>query len=79
MSVLSIRVGLTVWCRDRVIWWQAADGRYEQRVPTDLVETAGRIVCTCEEMDSISSGRGGADGAHMPGPLSGPGTPAVVW
>jgi hypothetical protein len=55
MSVLSVRVGLTVWCRERVIWWQAADGSYEQRVPTDLVETAERIVCTCEEMDSRGS------------------------
>jgi hypothetical protein len=79
MSVLSIRVGLTVWCRDRVIWWQAADGRYEQRVPTDLVETAESIVCTCEEMDSGGSGlRVSAGGAPMPGPLSGPGTPAAV-
>jgi hypothetical protein len=51
MSVLSVRRGLTVWCRDTVIWWQAPDGRYEQRVPTDLVDTAEQIVCTCAEMD----------------------------
>jgi hypothetical protein len=52
MSVLSIRLGLTVWCRDRVIWWQTSEGCYEQRVPTDLIDTAETIVCTCQEMES---------------------------
>ncbi len=51
MSVLSIRCGLTVWCRDTAIWWRAPDGRNERRVPTDLVDTAEQIVCTCAEMD----------------------------
>jgi hypothetical protein len=55
MSVISIRPGLTVWCRDRVVWWQDTDGGYEQRVPTDLVDTAEKIVCTCQEMDSASN------------------------
>jgi hypothetical protein len=56
MSVLSIRLGLTVWCRARVIWWEAGDGHYEQRVPTDLIDTAEKIVCTCQEMDSAVRG-----------------------
>jgi hypothetical protein len=54
MSVLSIRPGLTVWCRDRVIWWQTSEGCYEQRVPTDLIDTAEKIVCTCQEMESAA-------------------------
>jgi hypothetical protein len=55
MSVISIRPGLAVWCRDRVVWWQDTDGGYEQRVPTDLVDTAEKIVCTCQEMDSAEN------------------------
>jgi hypothetical protein len=51
MSVLSVRCGLTVWCRDTVIWWQTPDGRREQRVPTDLVDTAEQLVCICAEKD----------------------------
>jgi hypothetical protein len=50
MSVLSVRSGLTVWCRDTVIWW-SPDGRRSEQVPTDLVETAEQIVCACTEMD----------------------------
>ncbi len=57
MSVLSVRSGLTVWCRDQVIWWQTGEGRYEQRVPTDLVDTAEKIICTCQEMESAATGR----------------------
>lgn len=52
MSVLSVRCGLTVWCRDTVIWWRAPGGRHAQQVPTDLVEVAEQIVCACAEMDS---------------------------
>jgi len=51
MSVLSVRCGLTVWCRDTVIWWRTPDGRHEERVPTDLVDTAEQLVCICAEMD----------------------------
>jgi len=51
MSVLSVRCGLTVWCRDNVIWWRSPDGRQFEQVPTDLVETAEQIVCACAEMD----------------------------
>ncbi len=51
MSVLSVRFGLTVWCRDNVIWWWSRDGRRSEQVPTDLVETAEQIVRACAEMD----------------------------
>ena len=51
MSVLSVRYGLTVWCRGSTIWWRSPDGRHFERVPTDLVETAEQIVCVCAEMD----------------------------
>ena len=51
MSVLSVRYGLTVWCRDNTIWWRSPDGRQSERVPTDLVEIAEQIVCACAEMD----------------------------
>lgn len=51
MSVLSVRYGLTVWCRDTTIWWRSPDGRRSEQVPTDLVETAEQIVCACAEMD----------------------------
>jgi hypothetical protein len=51
MSVLSVRYGLTVWCRENTIWWRSPDGRQSEQVPTDLVETAEQIVCACAEMD----------------------------
>jgi len=51
MSVLSVRCGLTVWCRADVIWWRSPDGRTARQVPTDLVETAEQIVCACAGMD----------------------------
>jgi hypothetical protein len=51
MSVLSVRCGLTVWCRDSAIWWRSPDGRHSEQVPTDLVEVAEQIVCACAEMD----------------------------
>lgn len=64
MSVLSVRSGLSVWCRDSMIWWRNRDGSYEQRVPADLVDTSEKIVCTCEELecgvDSIPAGLGQA-------------------
>ena len=52
MSVLSVRCGLTVWCRANVIWWRYPDGRRSEQVPTDLVEVAEQIVCACAEMDA---------------------------
>ena len=54
MSVVSVRAGLTVWCRDDLIWWQARDLRRCERVPTDLVEVAEQIVCACAGMDRES-------------------------
>jgi hypothetical protein len=51
MSVLSVRYGLTVWCRSNAIWWRSPDGRQSKQVPTDLVEIAEQIVCACAEMD----------------------------
>jgi len=59
MSVLSVRCGLTVWCKDTVIWCRTPDGRYEQRVPSDLVDTAEEIVSICAEMDA------GVDSRHV--------------
>jgi hypothetical protein len=50
ISVLSVRPGLTVWCRNRVICWQTKDGGYERRAPTDLIDTAETIVCSSEQM-----------------------------
>jgi hypothetical protein len=60
MSVLSVRCGLTVWCRDTKVWWRAPGGRYAEQVPTDLVEIAEQIVCACAEIDSgMESGNRG--------------------
>jgi hypothetical protein len=50
MSVLSVRPGLTVWCRDDKVWWRARDGRYEYRAPTDLVEITEQVVAASEEI-----------------------------
>src|SRR5215470_276574 len=58
LSVLSIRCGLTVWCRHTGVWWRTPDGRNERRVPGDLEDTAEQLVCLCTEMDA------GADCSH---------------
>lgn len=63
-SVLSIRCGPTVWCTERVIWWQAGDGICQRHAPTDLVDTAEQIVRACEEM------RGSGDPSSPAGPLA---------
>ena len=34
----SVRSGLTVWCRDDLIWWWTPDRLRCERAPTDLVE-----------------------------------------
>jgi len=52
MAVLSVRSGLTVWCRDGLIWWWTRDRRRCERAPTDLVEVAEQVVCACAEMDT---------------------------
>lgn len=51
LAVLSVRCGLTVWCRDRMISWRTRAGRYRQEAIADLVDSAEQLVSTCEEMD----------------------------
>jgi hypothetical protein len=52
ISVLSVRRGLTIWCRADKICWRSRAGSYEQRRLTDLEDTVEQIVCLCEELDS---------------------------
>jgi hypothetical protein len=52
MSVLSIRRGLTVWCRSRVVSWTGRAGHREWRAFSDLVDAAEQIVCAYEELGS---------------------------
>ena len=59
MALLSVRYGLTVWCRSAVIWWWTPGARREQRVPTDLVDIAEQVVGLSAEMD------GGADSRYQ--------------
>jgi hypothetical protein len=56
MSVLSIRRGLTVWVRSRVVSWTSRSGRREWREFSDLVDAAERIVCAHEELVSADAG-----------------------
>lgn len=49
ISVLSVRSGLTVWCRPGVIRWQVRQGSYAGRRPTDLVDVAEEIVRACAQ------------------------------
>lgn len=56
MSVLSIRRGLTVWVRSRVVSWTSRTGGREWREFSDLVDAAERIVCAHEEMVSADAG-----------------------
>lgn len=50
MSVLSIRRGLTVWVRSRVVSWTTRTGSREWREFSDLVDAAEQIVCAHEEL-----------------------------
>jgi len=52
VSVLSVRRGLTVWCLPNTILWRTRAGLYEQRMLTDLEDTAECVVSLCEELDS---------------------------
>ena len=52
MSVLSIRRGLTVWCRSRVVSWTGRNGHREWRAFSDLVDAGEQIVCAYEELGS---------------------------
>ncbi len=55
MSVLSIRRGLTVWCRSRVVSWTGRTGHREWRAFSDLVDAAEQIVCAHEELASADT------------------------
>jgi hypothetical protein len=55
MSVLSIRRGLTVWCRSRVVSWTGRAGHRQWRAFTDLVDAAEQIVCAYEELGSADA------------------------
>jgi hypothetical protein len=52
ISVLSVRRGITIWCRSDMISWRTRGGRYERRGLTDLEDAAEQIVCLCQELDS---------------------------
>ena len=62
MSVLSIRRGLTVWCRSRVVSWTGRSGHREWRAFSDLVDASEQIVCAYEELGSAD-----ATGVARPG------------
>lgn len=55
MSVLSIRRGLTVWVRSRVVSWTSRTGGREWREFADLVDAAEQIVCAHEELASADA------------------------
>lgn len=55
MSVLSIRRGLTVWCRSRVVSWTTRTGHREWRAFFDLVDAAEQIVGAHEELASADA------------------------
>lgn len=62
ISVLSVRRGLTVWCRSGRISWRTRAGSYEHRTLTDLEDVVEQIVCLCEELDcGYGAGRTGRD------------------
>jgi hypothetical protein len=62
MAVLSVRCGLTVWCRNRIICWRTRAGRYQRQAVTDLIDSAEQIVSTCEEIDrGVGAGYPGLD------------------
>ena len=56
MSVLSIRRGLTVWVRSRVVSWTSRTGGREWREFSDLVDAAQQIVCAHEELARADAG-----------------------
>jgi hypothetical protein len=56
MSVLSIRRGLTVWVRSRVVSWTSRAGGREWREFSDLVDAAEQIVCAHEELVGADGG-----------------------
>jgi hypothetical protein len=73
ISVLSVRRGLTVWCLPNTVMWRTRSGVYEQRMLTDLEDTAERIVSLCEELDSAQAAGPQSQPALLAGgPRSGP-------
>jgi hypothetical protein len=60
-SVLSVRRGLTVWCRAGAFWWTGPDG--PQRRPfSDITEVGERVVQLCEELAVAAAGAAEGDG-----------------
>jgi hypothetical protein len=55
VSVLSIRRGLTVWVRSRVVSWTSRAGGREWREFSDMVDAAEQIVCAHEELASADA------------------------
>lgn len=51
ISVLSVRAGLSVWCRDGHFVWTVPGGGYDRRPFDDLVEVAEQVVRLNEELD----------------------------
>lgn len=51
IAVLSVRTGLTVWCRGGTVSWTAAGQDYQRRLFADLTEAAEQIVRAHEELD----------------------------
>jgi hypothetical protein len=57
-SVLSVRHGLTVWCRAGAFQWTTG-GTTHQRPLSDVIDVAERIVQLHEEMAAADPGEGG--------------------
>ena len=56
LAVLSISRDLTIWCHGGTVSWKTADGSYERRPLSDLVDVAEQIVCTHEELEAVVAG-----------------------
>ncbi|HEY7485215.1 MAG TPA: ATP-binding protein [Streptosporangiaceae bacterium] len=54
-SVLSVRCGLTVWCRSGAFWW-TNDGAPVRRPISDVTEVAERLVQSHEELTAAEAG-----------------------
>jgi hypothetical protein len=52
IAVLSVRSGLTVWCRAGTVSWTTAGRGYERRPFIDLTEVTEQLVRAHEELDS---------------------------
>ena len=54
MSVLSVTRDLTIWVQGDYVSWKRADGSYQRRPITDLVDVTEEIVCSHEELEPRS-------------------------